>query len=268
MGFPLLRRGGGEVLCGGVRVWLLWEDYCLFHVFAVAVEDVEVYVAFDSVDGAAVGVLPHHPLAFIAQALDVVVGNPQGVAVELGRVEVVGAELVGGVEYGCGAIVGFYVVHPCQHVLAQLGGGEVVAAFDVEYGAYVAWLELHYLAEVACLCHGVAAGGEEVVGSALYVVLTCLVEVLVEVFVDDADAFGGFDECEAHWHSVYIGVAQAVPVDFVLIVAYVDASYGACWVVDVSESSFDVEGVVDDDARDEIDEYGGKQGKKCPQGVA
>ena len=60
--------------------------------FVGAVEDIDIYVAFDAVDLASVGVLPYFPLAFVGEFFHVVVGNPEGIAVELGCVEVVDAE--------------------------------------------------------------------------------------------------------------------------------------------------------------------------------
>ena len=110
--------------------------------------------------------------------------------------------------------------------------------------------------------------GDEVTKLVADHILLGVLTEMVEVFVDDAGAFGGFDEYEAYGYPVDIGIAQAVPVDVVLVVADIDASDGACRVADVSEAGFDVEGVVDDDARDEVDEYGGNDGQKCPQGVA
>ena len=222
---------------------VFFGDGHVHEVLVVAFEDVDVHIAVDAIDFAYVGVLPECPFAFVLEGVDVVVGYPVGVFVELGGVEVGGAELVAGVEDGCDAVVLFDVVHPLEHLMPQLGGGAVAEFLDVEHGGKVVLVELDELAEVLGLVPAWRGGAEVVVGSAHDVVLLGVVEVLVEVLVPDAGAFGGFDEDEGDGHALYLCVAQFVPVDVALIVGDVEASHLAVGIDDMSVECFPTERV-------------------------
>lgn len=63
------------------------------------------------------------------------------------------------------------------------------------------------------------------VGSANETVFSGLIEIVLEGFVDERGALGGFYYDEAHGGFVYHGVAQGFPVYLALIVGDVDALY-------------------------------------------
>ena len=90
----------------------LFFDGHVYEVLVVAIEDVNVHIAFDAIYFASVGMLPEDPRSFVFERVDVVMRYPVGVSLEVGCVEVGGAELVSCIEYGCDAVVFFYDVHP------------------------------------------------------------------------------------------------------------------------------------------------------------
>ena len=86
------------------------------------------------------------------------------------------------------------------------------------------------------------------------VVLSSVVEVLVEVFVPEVRAFCGFDKDEGHGHSLYLCVAEFVPVYVALVVGYVNASDESLWIFGVSVEGFPSEGVWSDECLVEEDD--------------
>ena len=72
----------------------LFFDGHVYEVLVVAIEDVDVHIAFDAIYFASVGMLPEDPRSFVFERVDVVVRYPVGVSLEVGCVEVGGAELV------------------------------------------------------------------------------------------------------------------------------------------------------------------------------
>ena len=95
------------------NVWLVFILDCqVDKVLVTAVEDIDVNVSFNAVNLADVGVLPKSPIAFVLQGIDVVVGYPVVVSVEIGSVEICRFEFVAGVEDGKSAIVLLYGLHP------------------------------------------------------------------------------------------------------------------------------------------------------------
>ena len=77
----------------------------------------------------------------------------------------------------------------------------------------------------ACLLAGIRLGAEEVVGTSHDVVLTCLIEILIEVLVDEIFSFRRFDEDETNGLPVNIRIAQTAPVNHPLMMAHINTSH-------------------------------------------
>ena len=171
--------------------------------------------------------LPELPRTFVLNGVDVVVGYPIGVGVELRGAEVTLLELVVGIDDGLDAVVPFYNVEPLLHALLEVGIALPLGlVLYVEHGGQVALLELDVADEEARLVGSLRMDAVEVVGSARETVLTGLMEVVGKPLVDTRGSLGGLDHDEADGPMVYHAVVlQLLPVDFALMMADVDAVY-------------------------------------------
>ena len=216
---------------------LLAADGHLAEVVEGTVVNVEVHVALDAWELAHVGVLPELPGALILDFVYIVVGYPVGVLVEHLVVEIVGLELVIGIDDGLHAVVLLYDVKPFEDALLELFVGLLLGlVLYVEHRGQVAVLQFDLLDEVAGLLFGWGVDAVEVVGSARESVLAGLVEVLVEVLVDFRGSLGGLNHDEADG-AVLDGalVLQRVPVYRALVVGDVDAvDFVALGIADVA----------------------------------
>ena len=91
-----------------------------FQLLLGASEDVQIHLFLNARHTALIGVLPKLPGPLVADAIDVVMRNPEGVAIEEGVVEVLGAELISGVEHRGHLVVGLYPVEPKENPLLEL----------------------------------------------------------------------------------------------------------------------------------------------------
>ena len=133
--------------------WLvLFSDGKVHEVLVVTLEHIDVHISIDAIDSACIGVLPESPFTFILEGVNVVMGYPIGIVVEVGGVEIGGAEFVTCVEDGGDAIVLFYIIHPLQHLMPELGRGAVAEFLHVKHRWQIVLVELHHLAEVLGLC--------------------------------------------------------------------------------------------------------------------
>ena len=186
--------------------------------------DVEVDLAGDAVDGAHVGVLPEFPLTVEAELLHIVVGNPEGIAIELRRAEISLLELQSGVDDGGRAEASFHEVEPLEGFFSQRFGRLVADFLNVEHGGEVALLELDVVHEIACLPVARDVGREIVIGSTDEAVLSRFPEVALKISIQMAFSLGGFDEDKFHAGIVGNGGGgYLVPIDGALVVAHIDA---------------------------------------------
>jgi len=206
-----------------LRLFALAEGH--FHKIVVgAIEDIDIYVATDAVDFSGIGMLPKAPGTFVNQGVNVVVGNPVGIAVEVRGVQVGGLEFVGGIEDGRDAIVALHDLHPVVYFRTKFLWGEVADVLHVEHRGKVLVLQLYDFAKEKSLTASRCLCAEEMVGTPHDVVFTGVIEILVKVLVDDVGALGGLDEDEAEGNALELRPTKLPPVDVLLIVAHVDAT--------------------------------------------
>ena len=142
--------------------------------------------------------LPESPLTLIARLRHMVVGYPERIAVEFGRVEITLLELGRGVDDGTDAIVRLQAEEEdgqlgIERPLLQAGGGFL----HIDDGREVAFLQRHMANEEIGLHDGVGGRVVEVIGSADEAVFACRCKVPVEAGVLVVAALGSLDEDEA-----------------------------------------------------------------------
>ena len=135
-------------------------------------EDVQIHLFLNAWHTALIGVLPELPRPLVADAIDVVMRNPEGVAIEEGVVEVLGAELVTGIEDRGHLVVVLYPVEPKENPLLKLLFGEASTFFYIQYRWKVAGLQRHMLDEEISLATGITLGIEVVVSPTNQTVVT------------------------------------------------------------------------------------------------
>ena len=168
--------------------------------------------------------LPEFPLTVETELLHIVVGNPEGIAIELGSAEISLLELQSGVDDGGCAEASFHEVEPLEGFFSQRFGRLVADFLNVEHGGEVALLELDVVHEIARLSVARDVGREIVIGSTDEAVLSRFPEVALKISIQMAFSLGGFDEDKFHAGIVGNGGGgYLVPIDGALVVAHIDA---------------------------------------------
>ena len=168
--------------------------------------------------------LPEFPLTVEPELLHIVVGNPEGIAIELRRAEISLLELQSGVDDGGRAEASFHEVEPLEGFFSQRFGRLVADFLNVEHGGEVALLELDVVHEIARLPVARDVGREIVIGSTDEAVLSRFPEVALKISIQMAFSLGGFDEDKFHAGIVGNGGGgHLVPIDGALVVAHIDA---------------------------------------------
>ena len=168
--------------------------------------------------------LPEFPLTVEAELLHIVVGYPEGIAIELRGAEISLLELQSGVDDGGRAEASFHEVEPLEGFFSQCLGRLVADFLNVEHGGEVALLELDVVHEIARLSVARDVGREIVIGSTDEAVLSRFPEVALKFSIQMAFSLGGFDENKFHAGIVgYGGGGHLVPIDGALVVAHIDA---------------------------------------------
>ena len=204
-----------------------------------AVVYIHIHLAAYAFDAADVGVLPELPLSVEAGVLHVVVGDPEGIAPEFGRVEIGLFELETGVDDRRRSVAPFGESEPFEGFFSQFFWGERSQFLNVEYGGEVSVFELDIVHEIAGLLVARHLGREIVVGTSHETVLTGLAEIALKFAVEVTFSFGGFDKhkfdpCVARNG----GGGHLFPIDVALVVADVEAMYGVAGrQFDISEQS-------------------------------
>ena len=189
-----------------------------------AVVAVEVHVAADARQAAAVGVLPEFPSALVRQTVHVVVGNPVGVGIECLAAQILCAKLGVGIEDGAGLIDALHVAQPCQDAVRQGVVAEVALLLDVEYGRQVAGGQRHGADEVAGLRDSRYLRAEIVIGTTDEARAMGAAEVVAKLLVGERRTLRCFDEGKGNTLVADVGPGQFFPVDGALMVADVDAA--------------------------------------------
>ena len=168
--------------------------------------------------------LPEFPLTVEAELLHIVMGYPEGIAIELRRAEISLLELQSGVDDGGRAEASFHEVEPLEGFFSQRFGRLVADFLNVEHGGEVALLELDVVHEIARLPVARDVGREIVIGSTNEAVLSRFPEVALKISIQMAFSLGGFDEDKFHAGIVGNGGGgHLVPIDGALVVAHIDA---------------------------------------------
>lgn len=230
-----------------------------------SIEDVAVYDVFspstDSVDMSGVGILPEFPRPFVLELVYIVMCNPIRVGIKDGVAEVFHLKGIACVDDGLDSVVLFHDIEPLFDSFFEFLLGEVSFVLHVKYGWKVSSLKVHLAEKEACLLSGVCLRAEEVVGAAWDFVLFCLIEVLVEVWVDEVSALGGLDEDKADGLLADVCVAQSCPVDVFLVSADVNASnFKAIGVYSLAVDGIPSEGEGVNEILEEYEDVNGHSG--------
>ena len=189
--------------------------------------DVEVDLAGDAVDHAHISVLPEFPLAVEAELLHIVVGNPEGIAIELGSAEISLLELQSGVDDGGRAEAPLHEVEPLEGFFSQGFGFEVAKFLNVQHGGEIAFFELHIVHEKARLSVARHAGREIMVGAADEAIFSRFAKVAQKFSIQMALPLGGLDEDKFHaGFPPNGGGGNLFPVDGALVVAHIESVNG------------------------------------------
>jgi len=200
---------------------------------------IHVHLAANAFDAADVGVLPELPLSVEARVLHVIVGDPEGIALEFGRVEIGLFELEAGVDDRRRSVAPFGEAEPFESFFSQFFGSERSQFLNVEYGGEVSVFELDIVHEIAGLLVARHLGREIVVGAPHESILTGLAEIALKFAVEVTFSLSGFDKhkfdpCVARNG----GGGHLFPIDVALVVADVEAVYGVAGrQFDISEQS-------------------------------
>ena len=143
-----------------------------FQLLLGASEDVQIHLFLNAWHTALIGVLPELSRPLVADAIDVLMRNPEGVAVEESVVEVLGAELISSIEHGGHLVVGLYLIEPKENPLLELLIRQPSTLFHIQYGWEVAGLQRHMLDEEVGLATGITLGVEVVVSTTNQAVVT------------------------------------------------------------------------------------------------
>lgn len=177
---------------------LRWYEE-LFKVVETAIVDVEVDISFYSRQSGRIGVLPELPLPAILHLVDVVVGNPIGVAVKslVGQIGILEFRI--GIDYRLYVVFVLDDVEPCEHIELEVLDALVLRfPLNVEHRWQVAWLQIGMGDEEISLLAGRRSETEIVVSTTNESVFLCEVEVLLEVLVEMLVTLRSLYDYESH----------------------------------------------------------------------
>ena len=192
-----------------------------------AVEDIEVGLLVYPREDGTVGVLPEQPVALIARMRHVVMGYPQGIAIELGDIEVAFLEFIGGIDDGTDAIVRLQAVEEDGELGVERRLLQTRRRFlHIDDGGQVALLQLHVADEEVGLNDGVGGRIVEVIGAPDEALLAGSGEVIVKKPVLMVASLRSLDEDKTDGDVGLLKRRQLLPVDIALMMRDVDAVNG------------------------------------------
>ena len=157
--------------------------------------------------------------------------HPEGVFVEALVGEYVTAEAIAAIDDGLHAIVVLHHLEPLKrhtlYLLLVLARGQPFAlVLDVEHRRQVALFKVCLTKEELSLLLGRYVWSKKMVSTSYQAVSACLVEVFIKVVIHQGNTLRSLDDNEGNGVVAHVSVTEPFPVDFLLIVTHVYASYG------------------------------------------